>query len=77
MPVHPPEVDRKDRSSFDLIGERGYVRATDVLAAMVTRLPGRVLTLSIRHPLTGPAILSCPPSLKPSVVIRAGAEDAA
>lgn len=45
---------------FALVGPRSYVRATDVLAAMLTFLPDQPLTLTFRHPLPGPAILRTP-----------------
>jgi hypothetical protein len=43
---------------FDLIGERTYVRSTDVLRAVLERFPAKGLTLKFLRPLTGPAVLS-------------------
>ncbi len=47
----PPEID------FELVGGRGYVRATDVLRELVRILPSQTITIRFREPLCGPALL--------------------
>ncbi|MCX7286372.1 MAG: hypothetical protein NTW20_02105 [Rhodobacterales bacterium] len=60
------------RLRFALQGDRAHVRATDVLAAMMTQFHDRPLALKFARPLVGPALLHCPAQPGGAVAGRAG-----
>ena len=57
---------------FALKDGRAYVRATDVLAAVLARWPDTALTLRFLRPLDGPAVLIHPPRPGAGITGRAG-----
>jgi hypothetical protein len=77
-PVDPPTAQDDPgvrQLHFALVGNRDYVRATDVLRRMIELRPDREITLRFVRPLTGTAELSHDRPPVPAVFINAEGEE--
>ncbi len=70
-----PTNARDTRLDFALVGNRDYVRATDVLRRMIELRPDREITLRFVRPLTGTALFSDDRPAEPAIFVRAGGNE--
>jgi hypothetical protein len=72
----PPPAGAPDTAlDFALVGDRQYVRATDVLRRMIALRPVPEITLRFVRPLTGAALLSQNRPAVPAVFVSAGEDE--